>query len=42
MQRIHNGSALFDWDANNLRKIRAPRIKAEELEKAFSNDPIPV
>ena len=23
MQCIYNGSAVFDWDANNLRKIRA-------------------
>ena len=33
---------MFDWDANNLRKIRAHRIKAEEVEKALSNDPIPI
>jgi hypothetical protein len=32
----------FDWDTSNLRKIRAHRIKAEEVEKALSNDPIPV
>jgi uncharacterized DUF497 family protein len=30
----------FDWDTNNLRKIRTHRIKAEEVEKALSNDPI--
>lgn len=32
---------MFDWDANNLRKIRAHRITAE-VEKALSNDPIPI
>ena len=42
MQCIYNGSAGFDWDANNLRKIRAHRIKAEEVEQALSNDPIPI
>ena len=33
---------MFDWGANNLRKIRAHRIKAEEVEEALSNDPIPI
>lgn len=33
---------MFDWDANNLRKIRAHRIKADEVENALSNDPIPI
>jgi hypothetical protein len=42
MQCIYNGGAVFDWDTNNLRKIRAHRIKAEEVEKALSNDPIPI
>jgi uncharacterized DUF497 family protein len=42
MQCIYNGGAVFDWDANNLPKIRAHRIKAEEVEKVLSNDPIPV
>jgi hypothetical protein len=42
MQCIYNGSVVFDWDANNLRKIRAHRIRAEEVEKALSNDPIPI
>jgi hypothetical protein len=42
MQCIYNGDAVFDWDTNNLRKIRAHRIKAEEVEKALSNDPIPI
>ena len=33
---------MFDWDAGNLRKIRAHRIKADEVEKALLNDPIPI
>lgn len=33
---------MFDWDTNNLRKIRVHRIKAEEVEKALSNAPIPI
>jgi uncharacterized DUF497 family protein len=33
---------MFDWDRNNLRKIRAHRIKREEAEDALLNDPIPV
>jgi hypothetical protein len=41
MQCIYNGDAVFDWDASNLRKIRVHRSKAEEVEKALSNDPIP-
>jgi len=32
---------MFDWDRNNLRKIRAHRIKPEETEQALLNDPIP-
>jgi uncharacterized DUF497 family protein len=40
MQCIYNGSAVFDWDKNNLRKIRAHRIKPEEVENALSSDPI--
>ena len=40
MQRIYNGSAVFDWDKNNLRKVRAHRIKPEEVEGALSSDPI--
>ena len=31
---------MFDWDKNNLRKIKAHRIKAEEVERALS--PIPI
>ena len=42
MQCIYTGSAVFDWDTNKLRKIRAHRIKAEEVEKAPTNDPIPI
>jgi hypothetical protein len=30
----------FDWDQNNLNKIRAHRIKAEEVEQALSREPI--
>jgi len=33
---------MFDWDRNNLRKIRAHRITREEAEQALSNDPIPI
>ena len=33
---------MFDWDTSNLRKIRAHLIKPEEVEKALSNDPIPI
>jgi uncharacterized DUF497 family protein len=40
MQCIYNGSAVFDRDKNNLRKIRAHRIKPEEVERALSSDPI--
>ena len=40
MQCIYNGSAVLDWDENNLRKIRAHRIKAEEVEQGLSNSPI--
>jgi len=31
---------VFDWDQNNLRKIRAPRIQAEEVEQALARDPV--
>jgi hypothetical protein len=37
---IHGG-VVFDWDTHNLRKIRAHRIKAEEVERALANDPNP-
>jgi uncharacterized DUF497 family protein len=33
---------MFDWDRNNLRKIRAHRAKPEEVEEAVKNDPIPI
>jgi hypothetical protein len=33
---------MFDWDRNNLRKIRSHRIKREETEQALLNDPIPI
>jgi uncharacterized DUF497 family protein len=33
---------MFDWDRNNLRKIRAHRIKREEAEQALLNDPIAI
>jgi uncharacterized DUF497 family protein len=33
---------MFEWDRNNLRKIRAHRIKREEAEQALLNDPIPI
>jgi hypothetical protein len=42
MQCIYNVFGVFDWDANNLRKIRAHRIKAEEVEQALSNAPIAI
>ena len=31
---------MFDWDKNNLRKIRAHRIRPEEVEQGLSNNPI--
>lgn len=31
---------MFDWDEHNLRKIRAHRIKREQVEQALSNEPI--
>jgi uncharacterized protein len=33
---------MFDWDRNNLRKIRAHRINREEAEQALLNAPIPI
>ncbi|MBK7928148.1 MAG: hypothetical protein IPJ98_11860 [Bryobacterales bacterium] len=42
MQCIYNGDAVFDWDASNLRKIRAHRIKREEAEEALANGPIAI
>jgi hypothetical protein len=37
---IYNGDAVFDWDENNLRKIRAHRITRGDVEYALSNGPI--
>ncbi len=37
---IYNGDAVFDWDDNNLRKIRAHRLKRGDVEEALSNGPI--
>lgn len=31
---------MFDWDQNNLTKIRAHRIKAAEVEEALGRQPI--
>jgi uncharacterized DUF497 family protein len=31
---------VFDWDRNNLKKIRAHRIKVEEVEQALARGPI--
>jgi uncharacterized DUF497 family protein len=31
---------VFDWDPNNLKKIRAHRIKVEEVERALARAPI--
>ena len=31
---------MFEWDRNNLRKIRGHQIKREEAEQALFNDPI--
>lgn len=33
---------MFEWDRNNLRKIRAHRIGREEAQQALLNDPIAV
>lgn len=33
---------MFEWDRNNIRKIRAHRIGREEAEQALLNDPIAV
>ncbi len=31
---------VFDWDRNNLTKIRAHRVQVEEVEQALSRDPV--
>jgi L-aminopeptidase/D-esterase-like protein len=36
---IYNGDAVFDWDDNNLRKIRAHRVKRGDGEQALTNSP---
>lgn len=33
---------MFDWDRNNLRKIRTHQITREEVEEALLNDPVPI
>jgi len=33
---------MFDWDRNNLQKIRPHRIHREEAEQALANHPIPI
>jgi len=33
---------MFEWDPNNLRKIRAHRIMPEDVEEALLNAPIPI
>ena len=34
------GVDVFDWDENNLRKIRAHRINPTEVEQALAGGPI--
>ena len=31
---------MFDWDQHNLKKIKAHRVKAAEVEQALSREPI--
>jgi uncharacterized protein len=31
---------VFDWDQNNLKKIRAHRINVEEVEQTLAHEPI--
>jgi uncharacterized DUF497 family protein len=33
---------MFEWDRNNLRKIRAHRIRRDEAEQALLNDPMAI
>ncbi len=33
---------MFDWDRNNLSKIRVHQIKQDEVEQVLENDPIPI
>jgi uncharacterized DUF497 family protein len=32
--------AVFDWDQNNLKKIRAHRVEVAEVEQALGREPI--
>jgi uncharacterized DUF497 family protein len=34
------GLVVFGWDQHNLKKIRAHRIKVEEVEQALARDPV--
>jgi uncharacterized DUF497 family protein len=40
MRCIYNEDAVFAWDKQNLKKIRAHRVKAAEVEEALSRGPI--
>lgn len=31
---------MFEWDRNNLRKIRAHTIEPGEVEESLTNDPL--
>ncbi len=31
---------MFDWDRNNLRKIKAHRLEVAEVAQALSRDPV--
>ena len=31
---------MFEWDRNNLSKIRAHGVKREDVQQALANDPI--
>jgi len=33
---------MFEWDRNNLRKVRAHGVTPEEAEQVLLNDPIPL
>ena len=33
---------MFDWDRNNLKKIKAHRVTASEVEQALSISPISI
>ena len=33
---------MFEWDRNNLRKIRAHGVNRDEAEQALLNYPIPI